>query len=76
MGVFPSGEEVEALREKYPKGSKVRLVQEPETVNAGTVIGVDSNGLVHVRWDGCPILAAYGKNVITRADDGAGSQEV
>ena len=49
--------EVEALRKKYPKGTRVELVsledhysRMPEGTR-GTVDAVDDIGTIHVRWD-------------------------
>ena len=52
-----SRKEVEALRKKYPKGTRVELVsledpysRMPEGTR-GTVDAVDDIGTIHVRWD-------------------------
>ena len=47
----------ERLREHYPSGTRVRLIQmgsDPHPVpprTEGTVIGVDDAATIHVRWD-------------------------
>ena len=64
MGAFPSREEVEALRARFPKGSRVALdwMDDPYTDMPrgmrGTVTGVDDAGSVHVDWDNGSRLAA------------------
>lgn len=54
MGI--SKEELKALREKYPKGTRVRLIsmndnQAPKIGTLGTVLGVDDIGSIMVTWD-------------------------
>ena len=51
-------EMVEHLRQKYPVGLRVELVQMDDPYNTrltpgakGTVMGVDDMGTIHVRWD-------------------------
>ena len=47
----------ERLREHYPSGTRVRLIQmgsDPRPVppgTEGTVVGVDDAATIHVRWD-------------------------
>ena len=53
---FLSREEVKALREEYPKGTKVKLIhmddfQAPPFGTMGTVINVDDAGQIHVSWE-------------------------
>ena len=53
---FPSREQVALLRERYRKGTKVRLVsmddiQAPPPGAIGEVFGVDDAGSVMVRWE-------------------------
>lgn len=53
---FPSYNEVMKMREQYPKGTRVKLVemddvQAPPTGTEGTVLGVDDTGSVMVAWD-------------------------
>ena len=49
--------EVEALRKKYPKGTRVELVSLEDPYSRlpegtrGTVDAVDDIGTIHVRWD-------------------------
>ena len=54
--MFPSEAEVKAIRNRYPAGTRVRLIYmndaravDPDT--EGTVDHVDDAGTVHVKWD-------------------------
>ena len=47
---------VKRLKERYPKGTKVRLlgmedIQAPPLGTLGTVMFVDDIGTIHVRWE-------------------------
>lgn len=63
---FPSEEVIRNLREHYPAGARVELlqmddVQAPPIGTKGTVIGVDDAGSIMVRWDnGSGLSVAYG----------------
>ena len=53
---FPSREQIAALRERYPHGTKVELLsmddpQAPPTGTMGEVLGVDDAGQILVRWE-------------------------
>ena len=53
---FPSKETIERLREEYPVGCRVELIQmddpfAPPIGTKGTVQGVNSLGDVEVAWD-------------------------
>ena len=58
-----------ALRERYPKGARVELVQmddaqAPPVGTKGTVRGVDDMGSIMVAWDnGCGLSVAYGEDI-------------
>ena len=58
-----------ALRERYPKGTRVELVQmddsqAPPVGTMGTVRGVDDMGSIMVAWDnGCGLSVAYGADI-------------
>jgi len=52
---FPNDDELKQLREKYPKGTKIRLIQmnDPQPVpngTVGTVAIVDDAGNIHMHW--------------------------
>ena len=63
---FPESKVIEALREKYPAGCRVKLtkmddVQAPPIGTLGTVDCVDDIGSIHVKWDtGSRLAVAYG----------------
>ena len=53
---FPSREQIAALRERHPHGTKVELLsmddpQAPPTGTRGEVLGVDDAGQLLVRWE-------------------------
>ena len=53
---FPSREQIAALRERYPHGTKVELLgmndpQAPPTGTMGEILGVDDAGQLLVRWE-------------------------
>lgn len=58
-----------ALWERYPKGTRVELVQmddaqAPPVGTKGTVRGVDDMGSIMVAWDnGCGLSVAYGADI-------------
>ena len=58
--------EVEELRKRYPKGTRVRLIrmddmQAPPAGCTGTVRLVDDIGTIHVSWDnGSSLGVVYG----------------
>ena len=62
----PSREIINHLRECYPRGTRVELVQmddpqAPPAGTLGTVIGVDDIGSIMVKWDnGSGLSVAYG----------------
>ena len=68
------------LREQYPTGTRVELVEMDDPYNTrlhpgcrGTVISVDSIGTIHVNWDcGSSLGVVYGVDVcrkVATADD-------
>ena len=63
---FPSEEVIRNLREHYPAGAWVELLQmddlqAPPIGTKGTVVGVDDAGSIMVRWDnGSSLNVAYG----------------
>ena len=64
-----SKEALRALRERYPAGTRVELVQmddaqAPPVGTKGTVRGVDDMGSIMVAWDnGCGLSVAYGADI-------------
>ena len=54
---FPSREVIKSLREKYPEGTKIRLIQmenDPQPIEVGTkgvIDNIDDGGIMHVKWD-------------------------
>lgn len=64
-----SKETLQALRERYPKGTRVELVQmddsqAPPVGTKGIVRGVDDMGSIMVDWDnGCGLSVAYGEDI-------------
>ena len=55
---FPSHEQLQRIREQYPKGTRVELIQTSDPYNRslhagslGTVDFVDDAGTVFVNWD-------------------------
>ena len=66
---FPNDEELEKLRAKYPKGTKIRLIHmnDPQPVPSGTigeVALIDDAGNIHLNWQNGRSLA-----LIERVDD-------
>lgn len=65
---FPSKEQVELLRQQYPNGTRVELLQmddqqAPPIGTLGTVYGVDDTSSLLVNWDN-----GSGLNVIFGVD--------
>ena len=53
---FPSREQIAALRQRYPRGTRVELLcmddsQAPPAGTMGEVMGVDDAGQLLVRWE-------------------------
>lgn len=69
-----SRDQLQRLREAYPKDSRVELVQmddpqAPPIGTHGTVIGVDDIGSIMVDWDnGCGLSVAWGADHCRRID--------
>lgn len=63
---FPNKELVEMLRQKYPSGTRVKLLQmddeqAPSVGTEGTAYGVDDTGSILVHWDnGSRLNVLYG----------------
>lgn len=66
-----SKDALQALRERFPKGTRVELVSMDDPYNTklvpgcqGTVIAVDSIGTIHVSWDcGSSLGVVYGEDI-------------
>ena len=63
--IAPTREQVEDLRQKYPAGTRIELLemddlQAPPIGTEGTVLGVDDIGSLMVSWDnGSSLNVAY-----------------
>ena len=72
---FPSREQVAAVRQKYPAGTRVELIrmddpQAPPIGTKGTVIGVDDTGSIMVDWDnGSGLNVIYGEDEVLIVSD-------
>lgn len=57
MNEFPSREQIERYKKKYPPGTRVQLDNMPDDTQPvpfgtkGTVMNVDDAGTVHTKWD-------------------------
>lgn len=71
-----SKEALETLRERFPRGTRVELVQmddfqAPPIGTKGTVCGVDDTGSILVSWDnGCGLNIVYGVDICRKVEDG------
>lgn len=71
---IPSREVIKKLREQYPVGCRVELVQmddvqAPPIGTKGKVLGVDDTGSIMVRWDnGSGLNVVYGEDYCRRCD--------
>lgn len=72
-----SKEALQALRERYPKGTRVELIHMDDPYNRklvpgcrGTVAAVDDIGTIHVSWDcGSSLGIVYGEDVCRKMVD-------
>ena len=68
-------DEVKALRDRYPVGTRIELVemddaQAPPTGTNGTVYGVDDTGSILVSWDnGSQLNVIFGVDIIRKTTD-------
>lgn len=71
-----SKEALETLCERFPRGTRVELVQmddfqAPPIGTKGTVCGVDDTGSILVSWDnGCGLNIVYGVDICRKVEDG------
>jgi hypothetical protein len=71
-----SGSALEQLRNDFPEGARVRLVEmkdvyAPPAGTLGTVRSVDNTGTIHVSWDnGSSLGLMYGADTCERVDRG------
>ena len=71
---FPSKEIVKRVKEDFPEGTRVRLVQMDDPFNTtlksgdeGTVRFVDDTATIHVNWDcGSGLGIVYGVDAVTK----------
>lgn len=77
MNLAIKKEELEALREKYPKGCRVELVKMDDPYREmppglqGVVTGIDDTGSIHVDWqNGSSLAVVYGEDYAVKIEDG------
>lgn len=75
---FPSKATLQAYRERYPKGTRVELVQmnDPYTTlrpgDRGTVFFINDAGGIHIHWDsGSSLAAIIGEDIIRKIEEDA-----
>lgn len=72
MGNWPSRAQVAHIKDSYPVGCRVALVEMNDLYalpvgTEGTVVAVDDIGTVHINWDnGRRLGAVLGEDVIRR----------
>ena len=60
---FPNDAELKALRERYPAGTRIRLIHMADDIapvpegTTGTVDFIDDAGNIHMKWDNCRTLS-------------------
>ena len=73
MNRYPSKEMVNHLKETYPAGTRVELIEMEDAYRTlpaglhGTVVAVDALGTIHINWDnGSTLGAVYGVDRISK----------
>jgi len=73
MNSFPTKETIIRLREKYPKGCRVELVQMNDPYSKlkpgdqGTVDFIDDTGTIFCNWDtGSTLGVVFGEDVVKK----------
>ena len=74
--MLPSRELLNSIRERYPSGTRVELIEMNDPYNTklvpgsrGTVRFVDSAGTIHVDWDcGSSLGVVYGEDKVKTID--------
>ena len=72
---YPSKETVDALRQQFPVGTRVKLVrmddvQAPPIGTFGTVLGVDDIGSLLMKWDnGSGLNVVYGEDYAVKVEN-------
>ena len=70
-----SREALQTIRERFPRGTRVELVQmddpqAPPVGTKGTVRGVDDIGSIMVAWDtGGSLSVAYGEDICRKIEE-------
>ena len=77
MNLTIKKEELEALREKYPKGCRVELIKMDDPYREmppglkGVVTGIDDSGSIHVDWqNGSSLAVVFGEDECRKIEDG------
>ena len=77
MNLSIKKEELEALREKYPKGCRVELIKMDDPYREmppglkGVVTGIDDSGSIHVDWqNGSSLAVIFGEDHAVKIEDG------